>query len=508
MKQRTSFAKLLLLGVIGLGVAGGVAAGVHYDAPRATGVLEPPVAKPQRPVDPEAVRYVASLSDAFTAIAATVTPGVVRIQAERVTSERPRGSWLHGLFGADTLGPPLPDVAGGTGFVITSDGYILTNDHVIDGADRILVGLRDKRIFEAVVIGRDPSTDLAVIKVRAESLPALRLGDSESARVGEWVLAIGNPGFDEASTLDFTVTSGIISAKGRPLNVIGTGFDDPAFGYAIEDFIQTDAVINPGNSGGPLVDLSGAVIGVNTAIATSSGYHQGYGFAIPANLARRVARDLIARGQVRRALLGVSINDVAAEDAELYGLTRIAGVVVEDFAEQSPARRAGLERHDVIVAIDGTPVERIGHLQRLIALRDPGDEITIGVIRFGTPLELSVRLAQAQLAAAPATPPPVRTAGSGAERLGLEFGDLTPSLARRLGYARAGGVVVTGVVELGPADRKRVMADHRLLAVDRIAVTSARDARAALRMSRPGAIVSLLLETAEGQTYIANVRMP
>jgi serine protease Do len=508
MKQRTSFAKLLLLGVIGLGVAGGVAAGVHYDAPRATGVLEPPVAKPQRPVDPEAVRYVASLSDAFTAIAATVTPGVVRIQAERVTSERPRGSWLHGLFGADTLGPPLPDVAGGTGFVITSDGYILTNDHVIDGADRILVGLRDKRIFEAVVIGRDPSTDLAVIKVRAESLPALRLGDSESARVGEWVLAIGNPGFDEASTLDFTVTSGIISAKGRPLNVIGTGFDDPAFGYAIEDFIQTDAVINPGNSGGPLVDLSGAVIGVNTAIATSTGYNQGYGFAIPSNLAWRVARDLIERGHVRRALLGVSITDVTPEDAEVYGLGAIAGVVIEDFADDSPGRQAGLERHDVIVAVEGTAVERVGHLQRLVALKDPGDRIYVEVVRYGERRRIPIRLGQAPLAEpalAPTLPPP---AGTALEKLGLVLTDLTTVQARQLGYARSGGVLIQDVTELSPADRKRVGVGHLLVSIDREPVASSRDVRALLRTARGGQVVSFTFATPDGRTYIANLRVP
>jgi serine protease Do len=504
--------RLLLTGILGLLLVGGVAAGVVREPesrPVPDSLLPPVATQTLSPPSREAVRQATGLSDAFIAISDAVTPAVVRIQAERHGTQAQRGRWLRDLLVPDTA-TYYPEVAGGTGFLISADGYILTNDHVIADADRITVGLSDKRVFDATVVGRDPSTDLAVIRIAAAGLPAVELGDSDGARVGEWVIAIGNPGFDDASTLDFTVTSGIISAKGRPLNVIGAGLDARSGDglYAIEDFIQTDAAINPGNSGGPLVNLRGAVIGVNTAIATSSGYHQGYGFAIPANLARRVARDLIARGQVRRALLGVSINDVAAEDAELYGLSRIAGVVVEDFAEQSPARRAGLERHDVIVAIDGTPVERIGHLQRLIALRDPGDEIAIGVIRFGTPLELRVRLAQAQLAAAPATPPPVRPAGSGAERLGLELGDLTPSLARRLGYPRAGGVVVTGVIELGPADRKRVMADHRLLAIDRVAVASARDARAALRMSRPGAIVSLLLETAEGQTYIANVRMP
>src|SRR5690606_15200551 len=165
------------------------------------------------------------------------------------------------------------------------------------------------------------------------------------------------------STLDFTVTSGIISAKGRPLNILASGLaaerPDEA-GFAIEDFIQTDAVINPGNSGGPLVDLQGEVVGINTAIASTTGFNQGYGFAIPSNLARDVMRDLIEHGQVRRALLGVSISEVTAEDAEVYGLASIAGVLVEDFAAESPARASGLERHDVIVGVDGKPVERVG----------------------------------------------------------------------------------------------------------------------------------------------------
>jgi serine protease Do len=235
--------------------------------------------------------------------------------------------------------------------------------------------LRDRRTLPAALVGGDPLTDVAVIRVQATELPAVALGNSDEARVGEWVLAIGNPGFGNASTLDFSVTGGIISAKGRPLNVLATELpaqDPSAPSYAIEDFIQTDAVINPGNSGGPLVDLSGTVIGINTAIASTTGYSQGYGFAIPSNLAQRIMRDLITHGHVRRPLLGISIADVTAEDAEVYRLGRIVGVVVEDFAPTSPAQRAGLRQHDVIVAVDGTPVDRVGQLQRLVALHQPG----------------------------------------------------------------------------------------------------------------------------------------
>src|SRR5690606_25910792 len=216
------------------------------------------------------------------------------------------------------------------------------------------VTLVDKRTFEAEVVGRDPTTDVAVIKIDAKGLPAIPMGDSDQARVGEWVLAIGNPGFGDSRSLDFTVTGGIISAKGRPLDIIGRELQNhasPAASYAIEDFIQTDAVINPGNSGGPLVNLRGEVIGMNTAIASGTGFYQGYGFAIPINLARRVMSDLIEHGHVRRALLGINIVNVTPEDAEVFRLPEIAGALVEDFAEGSPAQRAGLQRGDVIVEV-------------------------------------------------------------------------------------------------------------------------------------------------------------
>ncbi|MGH7504515.1 MAG: S1C family serine protease, partial [Longimicrobiales bacterium] len=240
-------------------VAAGMAASLRVDN-EPTGLAAASTAPPRVAVsDPGTVRRAADLSDAFVAIAEAVTPAVVRIQSEQTAGT---GDWLsRGLrdfFGGsrDTLGEPSPQIAGGTGFIVSADGIILTNNHVIEGADRITVGLADKRVFEASVVGRDPTTDVAVIRIDATDLPAVRLGDSDEARVGEWVIAIGNPGFEDVSVLDFTVTSGIISAKGRPLDIINQGLvTTEDAGYAIEDFIQTDAVINPGNSGGPLVDL-------------------------------------------------------------------------------------------------------------------------------------------------------------------------------------------------------------------------------------------------------------
>lgn len=501
--------RLLALLIIGLLAIGGAFAGIALRPEERPTIMLPPSAPP---ATREAVRQATSLSDAFIAIADVVTSAVVRIEVERsVPTERTRvPAGLRDLF--DSPGNPAPEdavpqVAGGSGFLVSSEGYILTNNHVVAGADRITVTLRDKRTLEAAVVGTDPTTDLAVIRVNAADLPSVALGDSDEARVGEWVLAIGNPGFADESPLDFTVTGGIISAKGRPLNIVGAELlaqDPVAAQYAIEDFIQTDAVINPGNSGGPLVDLRGTVIGINTAIASSTGYSQGYGFAIPSNLGRRVMRDLIEYGYVRRPLLGIMIADVTPEDAEVYRLESIAGVVVEDFAAASPAEQAGLQRHDVITAIAGTPVERVGQLQRLVALHDPGDTIPLSVVRYGTPMDVRIRLMEAEGSG----PPPRRPPGRPAAGLGLELEELTPALARQLGFADPGGALISSVAPASAAARKSVGRDHRVVSIDRRPVTSVGEARSVLRQARSGQVVSLLLEYPDGRTYIANVRMP
>ncbi|HEX7052115.1 MAG TPA: trypsin-like peptidase domain-containing protein [Longimicrobiales bacterium] len=458
------------------------------------------------------VREASELSTAFVAIADAVTPAVVRIEAERLGAAPSAGTLPPGFrefFGLpDGQVPEPPRIAGGSGFIVTEDGYILTNNHVIAGADRISVTLVDKRTFGATVVGRDPTTDVAVIKIDATDLPVMRLGDSDAARVGEWVLAIGNPGFGDASTLDFTVTSGIISAKGRPLDIIGRelqGNAYPAASYAIEDFIQTDAVINPGNSGGPLVNLRGEVIGINTAIASGTGFYQGYGFAIPVNLVRRVMNDLIAHGHVRRALLGISILNVTAEDAEVYDLPEISGVLVEDFQADSPARQAGLERGDVIVEVDGQEVERVGQLQRLIALHQPGQTVDVRVIRYGTPRRFRIRLTQAPIPAEPpriTAPEPDRPEG-----LGIEVSELTPSLAREWGYRTAGGALVSAVLPVSPAARMNIRG-YRIISIDREPIESASEAEAMLRDADSGDVVSLLLQSPDGRTRIANLRVP
>ena len=455
-------------------------------------------------------------SDAFASVAAAVTPTVVRIQTERsvATIGGQRMDRLREMFDQlpeDHPDPHLyPQVGGGTGFLVNGDGLILTNNHVIAGADRITVTLSDKRAYDATVVGADPTTDIALIVIDQGGLPAARLGDSDELQVGEWVLAVGNPGFEQSSTLDFTVTSGIVSAKGRPLDIIRQELSsngNPAAAYAIEDFIQTDAAINPGNSGGPLIDLNGRVIGINTAIASRSGFNQGYGFAVPINVARRVMRDLLEHGRVRRPLLGISIQNVTPEDAEVYGLPRIMGVLVEDFASgHSPAQRAGIRRHDVIIAVDGEPVERLGQFQRLVADHAPGDVVQVDLVRYGESLRLPVRLKEAEFDA----PRVVRTAAEPQPRpgLGLEMVELTGALAREWSFREAGGALITGVEPGSAAMRKGLERGLVVREINRQPVGSADQAQRILRSLPSGAVASLLLALPGGSTTIRNVRVP
>ena len=262
-------------------------------------------------------------------------------QAERA-GRRPTQPQLQVPPGFEEFFPRLPQMqppefqeAAGSGFIVSRDGYILTNDHVVDGSDEVTVRLLDRREFKAKVIGTDPGTDLAVLKIDATNLTPAPLGDSDAARVGEWVLAVGNP---LGENLTFTVTSGIISAKGRTLALPNVS------DRSIQDFIQTDAAINPGNSGGPLVSTSGRVLGVNSAIASRTGFYSGYGFAIPINLARQVMDQIISHGEVRRSVLGIAVRNASANDAAYVGLPDIRGVLVEDFGtDNSAAKKAGLE---------------------------------------------------------------------------------------------------------------------------------------------------------------------
>src|SRR5213594_25976 len=272
-----------------------------------------------------ALKAATDFGDAFVSVAEHVKPEVVFIRAQHVE----RGDNQRLPPGFQDFFPNLrrrPDIeqGSGSGFIVSPDGYILTNNHVVEGAETVIVRLLDRREFRAKVIGSDPNTDVALLKIDAKGLPPVALGNSEDARVGSWVLAIGNP---LGEGLTFTVTSGIVSAKGRALSTLpGRGAG------SIQDFIQTDAAINPGNSGGPLVSVGGEVIGINSAIASETGFYSGYGFAIPINLARTVMQQLIKSGHVERAVMGVAIRPVDPEDADLVGLKEAKGVVVNDYS--------------------------------------------------------------------------------------------------------------------------------------------------------------------------------
>ncbi|MEP6690016.1 MAG: Do family serine endopeptidase [Gemmatimonadaceae bacterium] len=481
----------------------------------------------------QVVQPVADMNNAFVSIAEHVTPAVVSIQTEHIARTAPTGQGQGRLRPRGQQGqvPPgledffdqfdpnqrqrAPVEGSGSGFIVSSDGYIMTNNHVVADADRVTVGLPDKRTFTAKVIGRDPTTDIAVIKIDGSNFPTVPLGNDETARVGEWVLAIGNP-----LQLDFTVTAGIISAKGRT-NGLQALYNAR---YAIVDYIQTDAAINPGNSGGPLVNIRGEVIGINSAIASPTGYNAGYGFAIPITLAKSVMNDLIKNGHVRRAVLGISINDVKAEDAQVAGLKEIRGAKVEGFDPSdgtSPARRAGIEAGDVIVAINGKPVDRVASLQRIIRDSKPGDEVEVNVMRYGQSKTFKVKLAEAPSETVVAATEPAVIPGAvkptSYDKIGITVEPISADRARQADLSEAQrGLIVTDVDVNGPAYhatnpiRPGLIVMQVLAPGPRLTVHSAAELDQALSRVKRGDIVSLLMLDPRAnpkQTFVANLRV-
>jgi len=322
----------------------------------------------------------------FVAAAQNVTPAVVHVMTEYGTksaSSSSRQKQMLDPFLRDFFGDEFenyhqqqgPQVGSGSGVIIASNGYIVTNNHVIDKADKIEVVLDDKRKLEATLIGTDPSTDIALLKVKADNLPAIKYGNSDKLKVGEWVLAIGNP-----FNLNSTVTAGIISAKGRSVGIIQDA-DDKGFNRGIESFLQTDAVVNPGNSGGALVNLNGDLIGINTAIASRRGSFEGYSFAVPSSIVSKVVDDLLKFGEVQRALLGVQMREVDATLAAEKKIKNLAGIYINETTENSAAEAAGLKKGDVITHINEVPVNTSAQLQEQIARYRPGDKVKVTFIR-------------------------------------------------------------------------------------------------------------------------------
>jgi serine protease Do len=373
--------------------------------------------------------------------------------------------------------PPPARQSLGSGFIINPNGLILTNNHVIEEADKIKVILHDEREFEARVVGRDPKTDLALIKIHSQSdLPTVPLGDSDALRIGEWVMAIGNP-----FGLSHTVTAGIVSAKGR---VIGAGQYD--------DFIQTDASINPGNSGGPLFNTRGEVVGINTAIIAGG---TGIGFAIPVNLAKELLPQLHDKGKVTRGWLGVMIQKVTPELARSFRLSQPQGALVTEVIEDSPAARGGLQRGDIITAFDGTAIHDMHELPRIVANTPVGKRVKVDVLRQGQTTTLTVTIAE--LKEEPVTPPP-----EVATQLGMEVQDLTPELAQRMGLRNMEGVFVASVDADSPAAEAGVRRGDVILEVNRQPIRNTHDYTEALRRTADATIL-LLISRGESTLYVA-----
>ena len=419
-------------------------------------------------------RTIGDGRDSYASVIDRVAPTVVTVRStQRARTAEAQLPFMSDPFfrrffddegnGSPALPQPRRQQGLGSGVIVRQDGYILTNHHVIDGADKITVELSDRRSFTATVVGSDAPSDLAVLKIEGTGFPALPLGDSDQVRVGDVVLALGNP-----MGVGQTVTMGIISAKGR-----ATGLGDGSF----EDFLQTDAPINQGNSGGALVNTRGELVGINSQIVSMSGGNIGIGFAIPAKMAKHVMDALIEDGRVHRGMIGVSVQTVTPDLAESLRLEKIAGAIVSDVQEGSPADKAGIQRRDVVIAIDGAPVADSNTLRNRVAQMQPGSKARLTVVRDGREQTVTVTLGELPASAAQAG----REAGGGnAGGAGLTVQPVSPDVARRLDLEEGHGVQVANVDPSGPAAEAGFQRGDVIVEVDGAPVKSASDLRTAL----------------------------
>ena len=409
-------------------------------------------------------------SKAFSSVAKKAMPAVLFIKVQGCMQEQeeygganPYGQnpfdyfgddFLNRFFGAPRGGQskPAPQLSQGSGFLVSADGYIMTNAHVVKGADKMTVVLNDGREMDAILVGADPHTDIAVIKIEGKDFPYLTFGDSEQIDVGEWVVAIGSPFQLEAS-----LTVGVVSARGRQ-NLRITD---------LEDFIQTDAAINPGNSGGPLLNLKSEVIGINTAIVSRSGGYMGIGFAIPSSMAKGIMDQLIDKGVVTRGFLGVSLQPIDKDIADAFNLAKPEGALISEVVKDSPADKAGLKQGDIVVEYNQVAVKSLQNFRKDISLMSPGTSITLKVNRKGQILTVPVTLGSAS--------DNVATDGL-VQKIGLEIDNLTPDIAKQLGYTvKDDGIVITKVKPGSPAALAGLRPGFIIQAVNHRKVTSVSD---------------------------------
>ncbi|MBM3262773.1 MAG: DegQ family serine endoprotease [candidate division Zixibacteria bacterium] len=444
-------------------------------------------------------RSLQEFSEVFAGIAEKVKPSVVLIQSKKSVRVSRQDTRRNPLFD-EFFGPvvpmpqdPRPEQGLGSGVIVSKDGYILTNNHVIDGADDITVSLPDKRKFKAELIGTDPRTDIAVIKVKSDALPVLPFGNSDKLRVGEWVMAVGNP-----FGLEHTVTAGIVSAKGRG-DVLETGGR-----YYYQDFIQTDAAINPGNSGGALVDLDGNLMGINTAIFSRTGGYQGIGFAIPANMARDIMTRLIKDGKITRGYLGVLIQSLDEEIATSMGLPNNKGAVVTEISKDGPAAKSNLKTGDVVTSLNGKPVQDSDDLRNRIASIAPGTEIALDVLRNGKTVKVAVELGQLpddpnQVAASEEKSP------SPASRLGIDVQDITPDMARQFNLEN--GVIIARVEPGSVSEDKGLRRGDVIREVNGENVSDVRGFVNIVRKFEAGRAIRFLIQRGQSQ-FLVGIRIP
>lgn len=486
-------AVIIASGLIGVGCKTGLLGGDDL----------PPASQPTAPAAPVVVD---GMRTSYADVVERTSPAVVRIEADHKQKEQRIGQIPGGddFFRQFQIPQPQqrPQIERGlgSGVIVNTNGTILTNNHVVEGADKITVQMSDNKTYDAKVVGADELSDLAVIKIEGENLPFLNLGNSDSVRVGDIVLAIGNP-----LGIGQTVTAGIISAKGRR-----TGLSDGSF----EDFLQTDAPINRGNSGGALVNLNGELIGINSQILSpggSGGGNIGIAFSIPSNMAKSVMDQLLKDGKVRRGMLGVNIQNITDDTAKALELTEKTGILVSNVKPGSSADKGGVKRGDIITKINGDKIEDSNVLRNKVAGTLPGTEVKLTVVREGKEIELTATLDEFNIDNAKSSGPKKGEGDDGpgsqnqSGKLGVNLEPVTPQMARQLGLeSGAEGLVVTEVDPTGPAAEAGISRGDVILEINRKSVKTAADVKAIL--DNAGAKPILLLITRQGQTVYLTVK--